>query len=199
MAADSPGLARVPDAARALARAESSAARMTAMVGDLLAFARVGGGTRFAPVDLRREAEAVLEDLSAEVAASGAEVEVRHLPTVLGDATLLRALLQNLLANALKFSAAAGRRPVVRVAAEAVAGSWRITVEDNGPGVPVEDRERVFELLARGDDQQAVEGLGIGLSTCRRIVQSHGGRIGITDSDLGGTSVWMLLPRRGDG
>ena len=199
VAADSPGLAQAPDAARALARAESSAARMTAMVGDLLAFARVGGGTRSGPVDLRREAESVLEDLSAEVAASGADVQVGALPTVSGDATLLRALLQNLLANAVKFSAAAGRRPVVCVAAEAVAGSWRITVEDNGPGVPLEDRERVFELLARGEAQQAVEGLGIGLSTCRRIVQSHGGRIGITDSDLGGTSVWVLLPRRGDG
>jgi signal transduction histidine kinase len=198
IAADSPGMAEMPATAEALARAESSAARMTAMIGDLLAFARIGGGVGTGPVDLQREAKAVLEDLSTEVDARGADVEVGTLPTVTGDATLLRALLQNLLANAVKFSAAGGQRPVVRVAAEAVAGGWRVAVEDNGPGVPAADRERVFELLARGDEQQSVEGLGIGLSTCRRIVQSHGGRIGITDSELGGACVWVSLPRRGD-
>ncbi|KRE54646.1 histidine kinase [Phycicoccus sp. Soil748] len=196
VAADTPGVSEVPDAARALARAESSAARMTAMIGDLLAFARVGGGARLAPVDLQQEAKAVLEDLSAEVVARRAEVEVGALPTVTGDGTLLRALLQNLLANAVKFSAGHGQRPVVGVGAEAVPGGWRVTVDDNGPGVAVEDRDRVFELLARGEDQESVDGLGIGLSTCRRIVQSHGGRIGITDSELGGACVWVFLPQR---
>lgn len=197
VAADSPGVSEVPGAASALARAESSAARMTAMIGDLLAFARVGGGARSAQVDLQQEARAVLEDLSADVGARGAEVELGSLPTVTGDGTLLRALLQNLVANAVKFSAAAGRRPEVRLDSQAVAGGWRVTVDDNGPGVAPEDRERVFELLARGDDQQAVEGLGIGLSTCRRIVQSHGGRIGITESELGGACVWVFLPEGG--
>ena len=102
-------------------------------------------------------------------------MEVGALPTVTGDGTLLRALLQNLVANAVKFSAGHGQRPVVGVGAEAVPGGWRVTVDDNGPGVAVEDRDRVFELLARGEDQESVDGLGIGLSTCRRIVQSHGG------------------------
>ena len=196
LAADSPELADAPDAAELLARAESSAARMTAMIGDLFDFARIGGSGRTAVVDLQDEAGAVLEDLSAQIDSAGAEVVVAGLPKVSGDATLLRALLQNLVANAVKFSAAGGSRPVVRVEAEHITGGWRLTVDDNGPGVPPADRERVFELLARGDDNQDVEGLGIGLSTCRRIVQSHGGRIGIADSELGGASVWVSFPDR---
>ncbi len=196
LAADSPELADAPDAAELLARAESSAARMTAMIGDLLDFARIGGGGRTALVDLQGEAGAVLEDLSAQIVEAGADVQVDGLPKVSGDPTLLRALLQNLIANAVKFSAAAdGQRPVVRVGAEQITGGWRVTVDDNGPGVPEQDRDRVFELLARGDDKQDVEGLGIGLSTCRRIVQSHGGRIGIADAaELGGASVWVSFP-----
>ncbi|MEO5982741.1 MAG: GAF domain-containing sensor histidine kinase [Pedococcus sp.] len=196
LAADSPELADAPDAAELLARAESSAARMTAMIGDLFDFARIGGSGRQGVVDLQREAEAVLEDLSAQITSTGADVLVEGLPNVSGDATLLRALLQNLVGNAVKFSAAAGSTPVVRVAAEHITGGWRVTVDDNGPGVPEWDRDRVFELLVRGDDKQDVEGLGIGLSTCRRIVQSHGGRIGIADSDLGGASVWVSFPDR---
>ncbi len=196
LAADSPELADAPDAAELLARAESSAARMTAMIGDLFDFARIGGSGRTALVDLQDEAEAVLEDLSAQIDSVGAEVVVGGLPRISGDATLLRALLQNLVANAVKFSAAGGARPVVKVDAEHITGGWRVTVDDNGPGVPEADRERVFELLARGDDKQDVEGLGIGLSTCRRIVQSHGGRIGIADSELGGACVWVSFPDR---
>jgi GAF domain-containing protein len=71
IAADSPGMAEMPDTAEALARAESSAARMTAMIGDLLAFARIGGGVGTGPVDLQVETKAVLEDLSADVTAGG--------------------------------------------------------------------------------------------------------------------------------
>ncbi|MGA8979002.1 MAG: GAF domain-containing sensor histidine kinase [Pedococcus sp.] len=196
LAADSPELADAPDAAELLARAESSAARMTAMIGDLFDFARLGGSGRTGLVDLQAEADAVLEDLSAQISSAGADVGAQRLPTVSGDATLLRALLQNLVANAVKFSAAAGFMPVVRVSGEHITGGWRVTVDDNGPGVPPEDRDRVFELLARGDDKQEVEGLGIGLSTCRRIVASHGGRIGISDSELGGASVWVSFPDR---
>lgn len=196
LAADSPQLANAPDAVELLTRAESSAARMTAMIGDLLAFARIGGGGRAGLVDLQAEVEATLEDLHVQIAQSNADVCVEGLPKVAGDPTLLRVLFQNLVSNAVKFTAAASAdRPVVRVtAAKLPTGGWRVAVSDNGPGVPEGDRHRVFELLTRGEDKQHVEGLGIGLSTCRRIVQSHGGRIGIADSDLGGATVWVTLP-----
>lgn len=193
LAADSPDMAHAPVAARSLARAESAAVRMNDMISDILAYARLGGSSpQRGSVDLTAVAASVLEDLDAEIAASGATVDVDVPVEPLGDPTLLRAVLQNLVANALKFAAASGRTPHVEVRAHAVHDGWRIVVDDNGPGVPPADRERVFALMERGSI--GAEGLGIGLSTCRRVVEAHGGRIGIDESQLGGARVWILLP-----
>lgn len=192
LAVTSPELADAPMASRALSRAELAAGRMATMVGDLLEYARVGGAVRPGQVDLGELVAVALEDLDADVARWGALVEVANLPQVTGDPTLLRVLVQNLIANALKFTAATGRTPVVRVTCDAVASGWRVAVEDNGPGVAPGDRERVFGLMERATT--GVEGLGIGLSTCRRIIDAHGGRMGIDQSRTGGASVWFTLP-----
>jgi signal transduction histidine kinase len=76
-----------------------------------------------------------------------------------------------------------------------VASGWRVAVDDAGPGVPEHLREKVFGLLERGS-RSAEEGAGIGLSTCRRIIDAHGGRIGLDASADGGTSAWFVLPDR---
>jgi signal transduction histidine kinase len=193
MAADSESLDAAPDVARALGRAELSAQRMQHLISDLLDYAQVGGRVRTAPVDSGQLVADVLEDLSAQVATTGAVVEVGDLPVVEADPTLLRALVQNLVANAVKFSAVGGRRPRVEVSIVPVAGGWRLAVDDDGPGVPPEQRDRVFGLMERGG-QDDVEGLGIGLSTCQRVVAAHGGRMGIDSSPLGGASVRAFLP-----
>ena len=188
-------MANAPEAAKALARAESAADRMARMITDLLQFARVGGTRpQRTAVDFDELVRGVLEDLHTAVTENAATVVVDTPVTVTGDPTLLGAVVQNLVANALKFSAASGVTPRVEIRAYEVSAGWRVSVDDNGPGVSPAARERVFALMERasGDD---VAGLGIGLSTCRRIVQAHGGSIGIADSALGGASVWMVLPR----
>lgn len=194
LATDSPEMVNAPHAAKALARAESAADRMAAMITDLLDFARIGGARpRRVPIDLEPLVVSVVEDLDATITSTGATVEVDTSLAVHGDETLLRALLQNLIANAVKFSAAAGVVPHVLVQAERVSAGVLVAVEDNGPGVAPEQRERVFDLMERAAGSE-VAGLGIGLSTCRRIVEAHGGRIEIDESGLGGASVWFLLP-----
>lgn len=195
LAADSPELADAPQATQALARAESAAERMGSMIGDLLEYARIGGlKPRHDEVDLEDVALSVVEDLDAALSDAGASVVVDAVVTVTGDATLLRALLQNLVANAVKFSRASGVAPRIEVSAHDVDSAWRIAVDDNGPGVPEDHREKVFGLMERGT-AQGVPGLGIGLSTCRRIVEAQGGRIGIDESPLGGARVWVVLPK----
>ncbi|MGP3535333.1 sensor histidine kinase [Microbacterium sp. RD1] len=195
LAADSPELANAPRAAYALARAESAASRMARMISDLLDYARIGGAAvRTEEIEVARVVEAVREDLDAALQQTGAAVTVHGAARVEADETLLRVLLQNLIANAIKFTDASGRRPDVRVRTDELFGGWRLTVEDNGPGIPPAQRERVFELMERAADAD-VPGLGIGLSTCRRIAEAHGGRIGIETSTLGGTGVWVVLPR----
>lgn len=194
LAADSPEMAAAPQSARAIALAESAADRMTAMVGDLLDYARVGGAQlRRTELSLATVLGGALDDLDAAVRAAGATIVVDADTTVVGDPTLLRVVFQNLLANALKFAPQGGSVPFVEVAAERTPRGLLITVDDNGPGIPVGERDSVFELLARGTDT-AAPGLGIGLSTCRHIVHAHGGAVGIDDAPAGGARVWVLLP-----
>jgi signal transduction histidine kinase len=197
LAADSPEMADAPQATESLARAESAATRMGTMIGDLLDYARAGGARpRHDDVDVQHIVRAVVDDLSTAIAAAGARIEVDAAIRLTGDETLLRALVQNLVANAIKFTSAAGIAPHIVIGAETLVGGWRLTVDDNGPGVAPEDRERVFDLMDRGTSDD-VPGLGIGLSTCQRIVEAHGGSIGIGESALGGANVWVVLPRPG--
>lgn len=194
LAADSPEMAKAPRAAQSLARAEGAAVRMTSMVTDLLDFARMGG-TRphICEVDVGDTVDAVLEDLDGAVVGAGAEVTVVSSTRVTADDTLLRVLLQNLIANAVKFTVAAERTPRIDVVVETLPDGWRISVDDNGDPVPPELRERVFEPMQRGHGAE-VQGIGIGLATCRRIVEAHRGSIGLDVSPAGGTRAWFVLP-----
>jgi len=194
LAAMSPELTDAPRAAYALARADAATTRMEAMIADLLDYARLGGATpRRERVELAELVAAVVDDLDTVITASDAEVTADADVALVGDPTLLRALVQNLVANALKFSAASGAVPRVDLRATALDGGCLLTVDDNGPGIPVEQRDRVFGLMERGDAGD-VPGLGIGLSTCRRIVETHGGRIGVDESPLGGARIRVVLP-----
>ncbi len=170
-------------------RAVGAAERMKTLIDDLLAYARVGAELQRVPVDLAAVFRDVEEDLSGALAA--ATVVVGDLPTVTGDPTQLRAVLQNLVANAAKFTYP-GESAHIEVAGARLGERWRIEICDRGPGIPEDQRERVFAPLARVDEE--VEGSGIGLSTCRRIIEAHGGRIGLTEAPHGGTCAWFELP-----
>jgi signal transduction histidine kinase len=195
LAADSPEVVAAPMVAAALFRADAAATRMDSMIADLLDFARLGGARpRRQPLALQELLTAVLDDLDQAIRITETVVTVDADAQLSGDPTLLGALFQNLVANAVKFSHAAGVDPRVDIRAYELDGNWRITVDDNGPGIPEDQRERVFGLMERNTSSDT-PGLGIGLSTCRRIVDAHGGSIGIGESPLGGASVWVLLPR----
>lgn len=183
-------------ATRALTSAEAAATRMESTITGLLAFARVGGShPRPAAASLRAVVTDALNDLDAALRESGASVavDVPEHAHVRGDAVLLAVLVQNLVANAAKFAAAAGIRPFIEIVAEQGDDGWSLTVDDNGPGVPPALRERVFEVMERGDADD-VPGLGLGLTTCRLIAEAHGGRISIDDAPLGGARVRVTLP-----
>ncbi len=194
LAADSPEMVDAPRAAQSLARAEAAAGRMTSMVTDLLDFARMGGARpHITQVDVAETVDAVLEDLDGVVVSAGAEVTVDTSTQVRADDTLLRVLLQNLIANAVKFTVAADRVPRIVISVETLPDGWRVNVDDNGDAVSEDQRERVFEPMQRGHGAE-VQGIGIGLATCRRIVEAHRGSIGLDESPAGGTRAWFVLP-----
>ena len=194
LAADVPEVADLPAASRALARAESVADRMSGMIARLLDYARVGGSPiRRTAVDVEPLVASTMEDLRSAGEDNGAEVTVEASVPVQADPTLASVLVQNLVGNAVKFAGTGGRLPQVVVSVGTVASGVRIVVDDNGPGGPVAEGELVLEPLERGSNAEA-PGFGIGLATCRRIVESHGGRLGIDDSPLGGARIWVVLP-----
>jgi signal transduction histidine kinase len=176
--ANTEGLEVVVDLA---GRAYNGAVRMTGMIEDLLEFARGAGAPELTEVDLQ---EAVTS-LVAELDLAGHEVTVEGLPTVQADRAQILAVVQHLVRNAVKFSPDPGP---VRVHAD----GRRVLVSDSGPGIPEEDRERVFEPMVRLNKK--IPGTGLGLATCYRIITAHLGRIGIEETPGGGTTVWFELP-----
>ena len=168
-----------------------SGRRMVTLIDDLLDYARVGGGLNNVEVELDDVVEAVTEDLLAPLHEAGAQVIAKDLPVVRGDWAQLYSVFQNLISNAARFGRA-GVSPRIVITAERAADRWRIEVADNGTGVAEDRRAAMFALLARGS--KSVPGSGIGLATCKRIVEAHGGRIGMDDSPEGGLLVWFELP-----
>ena len=177
-----------------LARARRGVDRMNDMIGHLLDFAAQGDAPGDERVDLSTEVDAALDDLAGRI--DRTLVRVHHLPVVRGDATQLRAVLMNLIDNAAKF-ARDGEPPEIEVDSVVVDGRQRVEVRDRGRGVPADRTERIFAPLARLD--KTVEGVGIGLATCRRIVEAHGGTIGVAERAGGGSVFWFELPTADDG
>jgi signal transduction histidine kinase len=191
MLAAEPGVKGDEDLAWMVDSIARAARRLNTMIEQMLAYAREGGELTIGVTDLGRVVDVVLADLAQAIADSEAEVTVEGLPRLPADADLMYVVFSNLLSNAIKF-ARPDEPPRVRVAAERAGDRWRVTVTDDGTGVKPERREAMFALFARGDKR--VEGAGIGLATARRVVEAHGGRIGMDGAPDGGTAVWFELP-----
>ena len=170
------------------------ARRMMAMIDDLLVYSRVANrDVQRQPVDLGAVAVEVVRTLQEPIAAAGATVEIGELPVVRAEPTQMVQLLQNLIANAVKFRAP-DRPGHVAVTARRAQDGWDIAVADNGIGISSRDRDRIFKMFTRlhGPDEYA--GSGIGLAVCRRIVERHGGTLEVESVIGEGTTFTVHLP-----
>ncbi len=182
-----------------------AAERMRRMIDDLLAYSRITTRAQpFTHVDLNQVAEDVLQDLEMRILSTGGRVEMSRLPQVEADLPQMRQLLQNLFANALKFHRP-GVPPLVKVRAEAVGKPeapegqgemTRVIVEDNGIGLDMEHRERIFQPFQRLHGRSQYDGSGIGLAICRRIVERHHGEIEVQSTPGEGATFIVTLPVR---
>lgn len=179
------------EAAEMVATIHTSAQRGQQILDSVLHLARIGTGTlERAPVDLGALADDVVGGLQAMIEAHAARIDVAPLPTVTGDATMLGQLLQNLLANAMKFRTEAP--PHVRVSAGEDQDAWTIDVADNGRGIT--GGKDVFELFTRAGAPGEV-GLGVGLAVCQKVVERHGGAIRFESTPGAGTTFSFTLPK----
>jgi len=104
---------------------------------------------------------------------------------------MIRRVLINLVENATKFAPMQGK---IEIGASTENNWVRVTVQDDGPGVPADEREHIFEKYTRLKENQKTRGLGIGLAFCRLAVTGHGGTIGIDDEEKNGTKFFFTLP-----
>ena len=166
--------------------------RMRAVIDDVLSFARAGQAElELVPVDL---AALVARTVEALGIAGTADVQTGPLGTVQADPTQLGQLVQNLVANAVKFNT--HERPWVRVSSTHEPGAWHVTLADDGIGIDPKYAERVFRMFQRLNRPADYAGTGLGLALCKRVIERHGGRIWFEPRDGGGTVFHFTIPDR---
>ncbi|MFQ6392994.1 sensor histidine kinase [Nocardia sp. KC 131] len=180
-----------------IAYAVDGAKRMQVLINDLLTFSRVGRvNDSTVATSLDHTLDKALANLSAAAEDAGLRIHrPAQLPEIVGDPMLLTMLWQNLIANAIKFRRP-GRPPIIQIECEPEEGDrpgWRISLTDNGIGIPAEFAEKVFVIFQRLHSREEYSGTGIGLALCKKIVEYHGGRIWIDSDHTAGTRFRFTL------
>ena len=193
--------------------AVDGAKRLQNLIQDLLLYSRVGrDGDKFAWTDCEEILARALGNLKFALDESRARITHGPMPRIMGDATELAQLFQNLVGNAIKFRGEAP--PEIHIAAELrkippstqmeQAGSspakgpreeWAFAVSDNGIGIEPEYFERIFVIFQRLHTREEFPGTGIGLALCKRIVERHGGRIWVESQQGKGSTFQFTIPQ----
>lgn len=176
----------------------ADALHMKKLLDGLLEYSRIGRlHTQSAAVDVRQVIERVMHDLQLEIIDTGAMMYVpKSLPTVFYSEVRLTQIFSNLLSNALKFTA--GKAPEVTIGCEELERYYRFTVSDNGIGIAPEHFGRIFEIFKRLHTREEYPGTGAGLTIVKKIVESHGGQIGVESAPGEGSTFWFTVPKMED-
>ncbi|MBI5042859.1 MAG: GHKL domain-containing protein [Nitrospirae bacterium] len=181
------------DASEFISYAVEGANRMQRLINNLLSYSRINTkGKPFEETDCEEILGHVRANLHVAIEKSGALITNDHLPIVMGDASQLMRLFQNLIDNAVKFSDK--EAPRIHVSAEAKDNEWLFSVRDNGIGIDPQYHERIFLIFQRLHGKEEYPGTGIGLAICKRIVERHGGRIWVEQGPQNGTVFYFTIP-----
>lgn len=172
------------------------ALHMKKLLDGLLEYSRIGRQhTQAVAVDVRRVLDRVLHDLQLEIIDTEATLHLpESLPTVVYPDVRLTQIFSNLLSNALKFMPA-GKAPDITIGCEEQPRYYRFTVCDNGIGIAPEHRGRIFEIFKRLHTREEYPGTGAGLTIVKKIVESHGGQIGLESTPGVGSTFWFTIPK----
>jgi PAS domain S-box-containing protein len=179
-----------------LERIQANTNRALDLLEDIVDEARRDPLAPAGEVNLEDVAEWATDVLADWISHRSAEIEIDELPNVQGHEASLRQVLLNLLGNSLKFHRGPAP-PRIRISAPELTDVVELRVDDNGPGVPADERAAIFEEGYRGPRgvEDGIQGSGLGLATVRRIAERHGSRVTVGDSDLGGARFALRLRR----
>lgn len=171
----------------------SGANRMRVLIQDLLRLSRVDRrGQKFTKIDTSRVVKNVLRTLDVMVCENQAQVIVGELPDIVGDASQIPLVFQNIVTNALKYRR--DEPPVVYIKGESLPGEYLFSISDNGIGIEKEYLERIFWVFHRLHSEAEYSGTGIGLAICEKIIERHSGRIWAESKFGEGTTFYFKIP-----
>ncbi len=182
------------DARRLIGTSSAAAGRMRTLINDLLDFSKVGSSTDFTDVNLNDLVGEILGELDDEIAAARASVQVGPLPTLRAHRTDLKQVFQNLITNGLKYHQP-GVAPRLTVRAEERGERYFFAITDNGIGIEAQYHDRIFQVFQRLHGRGEYPGTGIGLATCKKVVEIYGGRIGVESKPDQGSTFYFTLPK----
>jgi signal transduction histidine kinase len=171
----------------------SAVKRMSMLVKSLLDFSRLGHSTKRSFVDCKALVDVVISDLETMIRTANADIEVFEMPHLNVYEVEIRQVFQNLIVNAIKFRRE-GFRARIEIRSEPIAEGWRFSVADNGIGINRVHFERIFDIFQRLHTNEEYEGNGIGLSNCKKIVESHQGTIWVEASPERGSTFFFTIP-----
>jgi len=167
--------------------------RMKYLIDDLLEFSRLNTQAReFESVLLEITLEDVLRNLKASIKENNAQITHDPLPNIMGDQSQINQLLQNLIANAIKFHG--DEPPEIHISTQQVGNEWIFAISDKGIGIDPEHQEQIFGIFKRLHTREEYEGTGIGLSICKRIVERHNGKIWVESEPGKGSTFYFTIP-----
>ncbi len=175
--------------------AVDGAKRMDRMITDLLDYSRIGrSGAALEEISLGEVMGLSLGNLGTQIQECGATIKIAgELPVVRGNGVELERLFQNLISNALKFQLE-GRPPIIEVSVDSSPDEWIISIRDNGIGIDEAGQSKLFQIFQRLGSQDQYPGTGIGLASCRKIAEHHGGRIWVESVPGEGSVFRVALP-----
>ena len=180
-----------------LSHIKKSAQEMSDLINELLLFSKVSSNSNeinYGTVSLQHTVEKVIEKVQFELDKSHAKVLYNDLPDIYGNESLIYQIFQNLITNAIKFTAP-DTEPVVYISTHAMDQSFvTLKISDNGVGIEADQIDQIFEPFSRGRHDKNYMGTGLGLSICKKIAGAHGGRMWISSTIGIGTDVYLQLP-----
>ncbi len=184
-----------PDADRFIEVALDAMTRMETFINALLAYARVDRKVADLKLtDCNAMVECATNNLQVEIEKNSAIVTHDPLPTLLADHIQVVQLFQNLIGNSIKFRSE--DPPHVHISAEQKEKEWVISICDNGIGIDPKHSTSIFDIFLRLDESSKYPGNGIGLATCKKIVENHGGRIWVESDPEKGSTFKFAIPIR---
>ena len=172
--------------------------RMRDLINDVLAYSRVDTqGKKFAPVDVGAVVANVLAILRVAIEDSKADVTIDSLPMITADESQMMQVMQNLIANALKFHGP--NQPMIHISSSPGERKWTFSIKDNGIGLDMADAEKIFLMFHRLHGREEYPGTGIGLALAKKIVERHGGRIWVESRQGKGATFFFAIPTAQNG